>query len=519
MNRFKFSYILIFVAALFCTTSCDETTDNIGAGLAGNMDNFIIKADSFLVQSQTQLLGAVQSRSSKANLGCIRDYDTGSIIRGSYTTQFFILEGDLFPELDSIRSTYPAFDELADTTHIAIEQVISDSTYIYVVPTNIIGDSLRPMHLNVYELKKPIPDGKTYLSDFDPIKEGFVNTEKPLKSMIFTMSDQTVDSLTASSDSYTSIFKIPLTEAYEKDGVTYKNLGTYIMQSYYKSKRDNNGAFNNSNTFAHKVFPGIYVTIDNGEGAMATVAGTGMNIGFRYWASDSTSRLRGHSTIFGTDEVLQTTRVETNKDALQALINDNSCTYLKSPAGLYTEMTIPVEQIMLGHESDSLSKAKITLQCMNSDGFEGNTYKAPSYVMMIPSDSVQTFFNEKKLSNGRTAFLASYNSSTHSYTFDNFAGMIAYMHNLKQSGQAGENWNKVAIVPVAVNTTSTASNNSSYYGGIYSLYYGYGGGSSSTSTKITAIIPEMSLYSAKLVGGANPLEQTRISVVYTKMSE
>ncbi len=480
------------------------------------MDNFIIKADSFLVQSNTQLLGAVQSRSSKANLGCIRDYDTGSVIRGSYTTQFFILEGDLFPELDSIRSTYPAFSELADTSHIAIEQVVADSSYIYVVPTNIIGDSLQPMHLNVYELKKPIPDGKTYLSDFDPIKEGYVNTEKPLKSMTFTMSDQTADSLTASSDSYTSIFKIPLTEAYERDGVTYKNLGTYIMQSYYRSKRDNDGAFKNSNTFAHKVFPGIYVTIDNGEGAMATVAGTGMNIGFRYWANDTTTRLKGRSTIFGTDEVLQTTCVETNKDALQALVNDNSCTYLKSPAGLFTELTIPVEQIMLGHETDSLSKAKITLQCMNSEGFDGNSYKAPTYVMMIPTDSVQTFFNEKKLSNGRTAFLASYNSSTHSYTFDNFAGMVAYMNNLKKSGQAGENWNKVAIVPVAVNTTSTSSNNN---GGIYSLYYGYYGGSSSTSTKITAIIPEMSLYSTKLVGGTNAIEQTRMSVVYTKMSE
>lgn len=510
MIRFKFSYILIFVAALLCTTSCDETTDDIGAGLAGNMDRFIANADTFLIQSQTKMLGAVQCRSSKANLGCIRDYDTGSVIRGSYSTQFFIPEGDFFPELDSIRSTNPKYDELPDKNHIAIEQVVSDSSYIYVVPTNIIGDSLQPMHLNVYELTKPIPDGKTYLSDFDPRKEGYVDINaKPLKSMTFTMADQTIDSVTVNSSDYNAIFKIPLNETYERDGVSYSNLGTYIMQRYYQSKRDKDGAFKNSNTFAHKVFPGIYVTIDNGEGAMATISGTGINIGFRYWANDTTTNLRGRTTIFGTDEVLQTTCIETNKEALQNLISDDY-TYLKSPAGLYTELTLPVEKVMENHERDSLSKAKMTLQCMNSEGFEGNSYNAPSYVLMIPADSVQTFFNEKKLTDGRTAFLAAYTSSTHSYTFDNFAGMIAYMNNIKKSGKASENWNKVAIVPVAVNTTAAAQTSS------YS-YYGYS--SSSSSTKITSIIPEMSLSSVKLVGGQNAIDVTKMAVVYTKMAE
>lgn len=517
MNRFSIFSLLLFVSALFCATSCDETTDDIGSGLAGNMDNFLIKSDTFLVSTQTKMLGAVQCRSAKANLGCIRDYDTGALIRGSYTTQFFILNGNLFPALDSVRSTYPAIEELPDTTHIPIENVVADSSYVYVVPSNIIGDSLQPMHLNVYELKKPIPDGKTYFSDFDPIKEGYVNTEKPLKSMTFTMADQTIDSITKSSSGYVSFFKIPLNSEYEKDGVSYKNFGTYLMQRYYKSLRDNDGAFDTPNSFAHKVFPGIYVTVDNGEGVMASITGTGLNVAFRCWANDSTARQPGHTTLFGTDEVLQTTYVETNKDALLSLANDQNCSYLKTPAGLYTEMTIPVDEIMYGHETDSLSKAKVTLQCMNTEGYNGETYSAPSYLLMIPSDSVQTFFNEKKLTNGRTAFLASYNSSTSTYTFDNFAGIVAYMKNLRDSGKATENWNKVALVPVTVSTTSSSSSSSSYYS-YYSYYYG-SSSSSSSSTTITAIYPEMGLSSAKLVGGANAIDKTKLSVIYTKMSE
>ncbi len=499
MNRFKFSTLLLFVASLICITSCDETTDDIGSGLAGNMDNFTIKADTFLVHSQTKTLGAIQARSAKANLGCIRDYDTGAVIRGSYTTQFYIPDGDIFPDLDTIRSLDPSYSDLGKPAHIAIDQVIADDTYLYINPEQIVGDSLQPLHLKIYELKKPIPDGKTYMSDFDPVKEGYIDLSNPLQSMPFTMTDMTLDSATVNSSDYAALFKIPLNKEYTRDGKTYKNYGTYIMRRYYQSKQDKDGAFNSYNKFIHNVCPGFYIAVDNGEGAMATIAGTGMNISFRFFANDTIPEQRGSTTLYGTDEVLQTTLIETDPNALQQLANDNSCTYLKTPAGLYTEMTIPVEEIMYSHDRDSLSKAKVTLQCMNSQGYNGKTYSAPQYLLMVPADSVQTFFNEKKLTNGRTAFLANYSSSTNTYTFDNFAGMIAYMNSLKKAGKAGANWNKVALVPVSVTVNSSSS--------------------SSSGSTISAIYHNMAPSSVKLVGGTNPLQQTKMSVVYTRMSE
>ena len=216
MNRFNFSTLLLFIAALFCATSCDETTDDIGSGLAGNMDNFTIKADTFLVSSQTKVLGAVQARSAKANLGCIRDYDTGAGIRGSYTTQFFILNGRLFPELDSIRSLSTSYSDLGKPEHIEIDQVIADDVKLYVFPDQIIGDSVQPIHLKVYELLKPIPDGKTYNSDFDPVKEGYVDVSRPLQSMAFTMKDCASIAIIGGADGPTSRFRlttnIPATE-------------------------------------------------------------------------------------------------------------------------------------------------------------------------------------------------------------------------------------------------------------------------------------------------------------------
>ena len=272
------------------------------------------------------------------------------------------------------------------------------------------------------------------------------------------------------------------------------------MQRYYESLRDNDGAFSSFNKFNYHVCHGIYVAVDNGEGAMATIEGTDMEIFFRYYGgNDTIPEKTAGTTICGTDEVLQTSCIETDNNALQQLAADNSCTYLKTPAGLYTEMTIPVDEIMYAHEKDSLSKAKVTLQCMNSEGYNGKVYSAPQYLLMIHADSVQTFFNEKKLTNGRNAFLASYSSTTNSYTFDNFAGMVAYMNNLKKTGKAGDNWNKVALVPVSVTVNSSSS--------------------SSSSSSVSAIYHNMALTSVKLVGGSDPLMQTKMSVVYTRMSE
>ena len=44
------------------------------------------------------------------------------------------------------------------------------------------------------------------------------------------------------------------------------------------------------------------------------------------------------------------------------LREDNTCTYLKTPAGIFTEVTLPVDEISTSHSTDSLLTAKIVFQ-------------------------------------------------------------------------------------------------------------------------------------------------------------
>ena len=205
----------------------------------------------------------------------------------------------------------------------------------------------------------------------------------------------------------------------------------------------------------------------------------------------------GNTLLSGTEEVMQTTHIDTDKDRLTELASDESCTHLKTPAGIFTEVTLPVDDIKYGHENDTLSGARVVFQCMNQTDAEA--FGEPEYVLMLPKDSLYSFFENKNIPNNTTSFIGTYNSSNNTYTFNNISNLITHMYNVKKNGTKSEDWNKAVLVPVAVSTTSSSS-----------------GGTSS----ITNVTNEMSLKSAKLVGGSsNPYDPITISVIYSRTTK
>mgnify|MGYP000572811611 CR=1 FL=1 len=217
---------------------------------------------------------------------------------------------------------------------------------------------------------------------------------------------------------------------------------------------------------------------------------------------------------FDTEEVLQLNKIENDTENLKKLASKDQekCTYLKSPAGIFTEVTLPIEDIMKGHEKDTLT-ATISFPRLNNDN-EDNPYNfaTPSTILMVQKDSLQSFFEKSKLADNRTSYTASYsNTGTYknAYTFQNIANLVSAMY--KNKGK-GENWNKVVLVPVNVITTTQ----------------GY-------TTVISKINHDMSLASTRLIVGTDDPnkdyttdEKTgkkvasgpiRIKVIYSKFKE
>ena len=478
-------FTLAVIAALTCfgMTSCDDTTDTLGASLTDNLDLLKVTTDTFNVSSRSLTVDSVLSRNTIGYLGKIRDPETGDYITGDFMAQFNTLENYHFPDKDSIASLLDG-------------EIIADSCHIRLFYTNYYGDSLATMNLTAYEMARPMEENTKYYSNFDPIEEGLVRTDGLKVNKTYTLTDMSISSdIRYDETEYTPNIKIDLNMPYtDNDGVTYNNYGTYIMRKYYEDP----SRFKNSYKFIHEVCPGFYFKVNDGLGSMAYVDMSQLNIYFKF---KNDTVLTGTSSFSGTEEVLQTTNVTTDKQALKKLAADNSCTYIKSPAGIFTELQIPVDEICFNHENDTINSATITLQRINNNVDNKYSLKTPTTLLMIPKDSIISFFEHENIVDYKRSFIATYSTTDNSYTFNNIAGMVSYMANNKQQGMKtnanwladNPDWDKVVIIPVTITTNS--------------------------SGQIVKVVHDMGLTSTRLIGGSeNAYKPIRVSVIYSKFN-
>ena len=483
-------------------SSCDETTETIGSSLTDHMDFLKITTDSFKVTSRSIIADSVLSRTSMGYLGRIKDPETGAYVTGDFMVQFNSIDSKAFPAKDSIMSRIDG-------------EVVADSCIVSLYYSNFYGDSLSTMKLTAYEMAKPLEENQLYYSNYDPFANGYIREDGIKIDKVYTLADQNVDdSIRATSDFLPSIH-LALNDPYtDVDGKTYNNFGTYVMRKYY----ENPNYFKNSYQFVHHVCPGFYVKIKDGTGAMAYVNISWMVIYFKIKDEDGNEEV-GRTSFSGTEEVLQTTRITNDERAIERLAADNTCTYIKSPAGIFTELTLPVDEIISNHENDTLNTARLALTKIQNENHSDYSLSMPTYLLMVPRDSLYTFFEKNSLPNNITSYVkerdytavssgSSYYSTSvkkiykESYTFENISNLIRHMAEEKKKGGSDytithPNWNKVVIVPVTVNTTTTSS-----------------GG-----TAISRVMNDMSITSLRLVGGSeNTNGDISISVIYSKFS-
>ena len=385
----------------------------------------------------------------------------------------------------------------------------ADSCYLLVSYNASYGDTIAPMKVTAYEMTKPMAEDQEYYSDYDAfkVKEGWVSENNQHWSSNYNLSNT----------SDVKNFKIYLNKEYKKDGKRYKNYGSYIMQTYAEHPE----YFKTNYKFLHNVCPGFYIKNVGGTGNMAKIWNTELIF---YWTrhktikakdgvTDSTAVSIGYNRFDGTEEVLQLNKIENDTKNLEKLASQQNWTYLKSPAGIFTEVTLPIEDIMKGHEKDTLNTASISFPRLNNKD-EDNAYNfaTPSTILMVQKDSLQSFFEKSKLADNRTSYTASYSNTgsyKNAYTFQNIANLVSAMY--KNKGK-GENWNKVVLVPVNVITTTQ----------------GY-------TTVISKINHDMSLASTRLIVGTDDPDKDyttdkvtgkkvasgpiRIKVIYSKFKE
>lgn len=483
--------LTVLVIAALTFAACDDTTEGIGGSITNKIDNINISNSAFNVTTKSIVADSVLSRNNTGLIGKMKDPETGNYVKGDYMTQLSVLPTFSVDTLDYIKQA----------NNGSIE---ADSCYLLVSYNASYGDTIAPMKVTAYEMTKPMAEDQEYYSNYDAFEKGWVNENNQHWSSNYNLSNT----------SDVKNFKIYLNKEYKKDGKTYKNYGSYIMQTYAEHPE----YFKTNFKFLHNVCPGFYIKNVGGTGNMAKIWNTELIF---YWTrkktinTDSTAVSIGYNRFDGTEEVLQLNKIENDTENLKKLASKDQekCTYLKSPAGIFTEVTLPIEDIMKGHEKDTLNTATISFPRLNNEN-EDNPYNfaTPSTILMVQKDSLQSFFEKSKLADSRTSYTASYSSTgtyKNAYTFQNIANLVSAMY--KNKGK-GENWNKVVLVPVNVITTTQ----------------GY-------TTVISKINHDMSLASTRLIVGTDDPDKDyttdektgkkvasgpiRIKVIYSKFKE
>lgn len=478
--------LTVLVIAALTFAACDDTTEGIGGSITNKIDNINISNSAFNVTTKSIVADSVLSRNNTGLIGKMKDPETGNYVKGDYMTQLSVLPTFSVDTLDYIKQANKGSIE-------------ADSCYLLVSYNASYGDTIAPMKVTAYEMTRPMSENKEYYSNYDAFKEGWVSENNQHWSSNYNLSNT----------SDVKNFKIYLNKKYTKDGKTYKNYGSYIMQTYAEHPE----YFKTNYKFLNNVCPGFYIKNVGGTGNMAKIWNTELIF---YWTrhktinKDSTAVSIGYNRFDGTEEVLQLNKIE-NKN-LEELASKQNYTYLKSPAGIFTEVTLPIKDIMKGHEKDTLNTATISFPRLNADEDNPYNFATPSTILMVQKDSLQSFFEKSKLADNRTSYTASYSSTgtyKNAYTFQNIANLVSAMY--KNKGK-GENWNKVVLVPVNVITTTQ----------------GY-------TTVISKINHDMSLASTRLIVGTDDPNKDyttdqktgkkvasgpiRIKVIYSKFKE
>lgn len=469
--KYRFALAAIMAAATFFA-ACDEDSGTMG--IVTTQDAVSSFSNNFKITSNSLLLDSVVGSTSKCYFGLVRDIETGTDIHAEFLAQFHTFEDYELPDYESIVKNEAG-------------EIEADSVELRLYYGNYFGEGTNPMKMAVFELDREnvIREDQTYYAT-DDLTQFLPADATPLASHIFTPSDYTLSESERTSSSHYNNVRVRLP----------KSFGTRILRAAHEHPE----YFRDSWQFIHRVFPGFYFKLQSGIGTMLTLDVSALNVYFRYVVKDST--YVGVSRFSATPEVIQSTMFK--NDDLQKLISNNQpFTYLKSPAGIATELVLPVNEVFSGHENDSISRARVILTRYNDFDETTNALGIPSNLLMVPKARIHSFFADHQVADGMTTYTTSFASAYNTYTFDNISHLLSRLYRTKLQRMAAEGltsaqydakypeWNHVVLVPVNIATTSD---------------------SSTGTTRQTSVTHDFSLNSIRLVGGTEPID---LQVIYS----
>lgn len=491
--KVKYLWVILLSLTFF---GCDDNTGTLGLGMFPGSDQAINgKLATFDVTTRSELAEKVFAKTSVGYLGKFTDPDFGYYEAG-FLTQLHCNENFTFPAVYDKSNPNDPYAIMVKNEVYRTELSLAYSSYF--------GDSLTASRLSVYrlnkELNKDIDKDSVYYTSIDP--EKFYDKSNPddlLGRKAYTAVDLSVSDSIRKLSGYVPSVTITLP----------RKLGQDILDASRKVE----GKENFADVF-RKLFKGIYVKNDYGDGTILYIDQIELRVIYECYVKDKDgknikksnseidSTAYGYRTFAATKEIIQANSFNSDEDKIKEKLQDTKCTYLKTPAGIYTQATLPLlknkknnkKGILDSLSNDTLNVVKLAFTSYYQPIDYKNKFRmsAPDYVLLVREKDKDSFFKENKINDDITSYLAQHSYiSSNQYVFPNISRLvntckaerIAAQEELDTFGkieiptvydkngqpitvssmadwETMTQWDKVAIIPVTITkdkNTSTAS--------------------------------------------------------------
>jgi len=427
--------ITVFCMSMIILNGCDDGMNLVGNVLIPDNDKITVYADTFHIKASTIRRDSLFAKTTNGLVGEYFDPLYGRL-KSDYLCQFYCEDNFRFyktPNGNKIDSIYLTLDY--------IERMV-------------IGNPDIPMQIQVFPVTQPLD--KVYYSNVDPAD--YCDLKNELGSLVYTASNGiAIDSFTTSSSKY-YVKRLEILLPHE------------LGQKFYDETVNNPSSFINQQSF-NGFFPGLYITSGYGSGCMLDIINTTIHLDYQHTeiSEAGTDSLVYMKEVFiTTREVIQLNRFE-NSDNEQLLIENEDYTFVKTPAGIYTRYILPATEIKPVIEDRIINTMLFNIKYMPNEDWP-YSLSQPPFLLLMPEDSLNAFFQNRKVENNVTIFISStedysssttfgYSASSRTYYFHNIASLLSY--HLSTSPDKD-----LCLLVVPVNRITSSSSNYYYTTGI-----------------------------------------------------
>ncbi|MGM9805096.1 MAG: DUF4270 domain-containing protein [Candidatus Aphodosoma sp.] len=411
------SILFALVGILFSCSGKDPSVDIV---VRPPEDAIIVNADTFIVESANYYVPAISAQA-----------DT-MIVGEFYNAKYGPTKADLIVQL-----AHPAGYQFPGAEY----NPQPDSLVLLMFYNTWFGSAYAPLEFSIFENNISAPDYNTrYMSDFDP---GMFTDSSILmgKRLATTIDLSRSDSLTEDTASAPYI-------RYRFDDEQLQRFWNIPAEAYTSDE-----AFSEH-------FKGLYITTRYGSSTLVHFNQITLFLYYHY-----TYQRSGKDTVVETSvifpanrEVRQLNRFYHHDIATSVVCPDSVC-YIKSAAGIYPKIKIPLGRITeriynaIGNKELNINGAEIDIEAVDFNESE-SYFEPPSYLLAVTPDE----FDELIRTNGApasvdtTQVMATYSPTSRKYTLD-----LNYLltKHLRQPDIQPDDIIELMLVPIHVEQNSS----------------------------------------------------------------